>query len=358
MKIGIITQPLYANYGGILQNYALQQVLKKMGHSPITLDYMPSLSFGRYILYVGKNLLFSLSPVKRRPIKPYKHFLERPTSIDSFVRHHIDLTKTISRYSKRLLRKNKIDALIVGSDQVWRYSYNSHYIKDMYLWFANDYPCRKITYAASFGVERWDYPDSVSQEIRKQAKVFDSVSVRERSGVEICCNHLGVDASLVLDPTLLLNVSDYDRFCTAPVPAEEPFLVAYLLDMNKEKAGLIENVANKKGLLVKYLTVSASSCSIEEWLSTIRRAAFVITDSYHGSLFSILFEKQFLTIINKKRGADRFNTLFENLGLQDRLLDSATLLPDSEKRIDYSVGKQKLEQFRNMSLSYLATALS
>ncbi len=358
MKIGIITQPLYANYGGILQNYALQQVLKKMGHSPITLDYMPSLSFGRYILYVGKNLLFSLSPVKRRPIKPYKHFLERPTSIDSFVRHHIDLTKTISRYSKRLLRKNKIDALIVGSDQVWRYSYNSHYIKDMYLWFANDYPCRKITYAASFGVERWDYPDSVSQEIRKQAKIFDFVTVRERSGVEICRNHLGVDAALVLDPTLLLNVSDYDRFCTAPDPAEEPFLVAYLLDMNKEKAELIENVANKKGLLVKYLTVSASSCSIEEWLSTIRRAAFVITDSYHGSLFSILFEKQFLTIINKKRGADRFNTLFESLGLQDRLLDSATLLPNSEKRIDFSVGKQKLEQFRNMSLSYLATALS
>lgn len=358
MRIGIVTQPLYANYGGILQNYALQQVLKQMGHDPVTLDYMPSLSFGRYILYAGKGLLCALSTSKRHPIKPYHHFLQRPANIDLFIRSNINLTKTVPEYSRRLLEKNGIEALIVGSDQVWRYSYNSHYLEDMYLAFAKDYPCRKIAYAASFGVEKWDYPDAKALEARALIKQFNAVSVREISSAVLIKDNLGTEADVVLDPTLLLEAGDYERFISKPDPSDAPYLAAYILDDNEEKNSYIEALAKAMNLSVKSMTVSASGCSIEEWLSTIKNAELVITDSYHGSLFSILFGKQFQTFVNKERGADRFYSLFGQLGLQDRLLESPTLPLASQSVIDYSTVSLKLQNLRERSLSYLESALS
>lgn len=344
MKIGIVTQPLYANYGGILQNYALQQVLKQMGHDPVTLDYMPSLSFGRYILYAGKGLLCALSPSKRHPIKPYHHFLQRPANIDSFVRSNINLTRTVPEYSRRLLEKNGIEALIVGSDQVWRYSYNSHYLEDMYLAFAKDYPCRKIAYAASFGVEKWDYPEVKLLEIKDLIKQFHSVSVRENSAALMCEENLDVKARVVLDPTLLLDASDYECFCARPELNSAPYLVAYVLDKNEEKDALISTTAKERCLRIKEMTVSENGNSIEEWLTTIKNADYVITDSYHGCLFSLLFNKQFRVLINKERGEDRFLTLFERLGLKD-------------SGLDYGLITSRLDVLRKQSIKFLSENL-
>lgn len=311
MRVGIITQPLYANYGGILQNYALQHVLKKMGHTPVTLDYMPSLSFGRYLLYAGKGALCALLPSRRHPIKPYHHFLQRPSDIASFVDNSISVTKTISHYSKGILKKYGIEAIIVGSDQVWRYSYNSHYIEDMYLAFAQDYPCRKLAYGASFGKESWDYPDVRTKEAKELIRQFDAVSVRENSGVVLCKDNLGIDAQVVLDPTLLLDATDYEKFCSKPDDNSVPYIAAYILDKTEEKDTFVAEKRKELGLEVKEMTVSEFGQSIEDWLSTIRNAEFVITDSYHGCLFSIVFGKPFKVFINNERGADRFHTVFD-----------------------------------------------
>lgn len=340
MKVGIVTQPLYANYGGILQNYALQQVLKKMGNEPVTLDYMPSLSFGRYILYAGKGMLCALSSSKRHPIKPYRHFLKRPSEIESFVRLNINLTKTVEDYSKRLLEKNGIEAIIVGSDQVWRYSYNANYLEDMFLAFAKDYSCKKIAYGASFGVEKWDYPEAKTVEAKQLISQFDAVSVREDSAASLCKTNLGVDAQVVLDPTLLLEASEYEKFCIKP-NSDKNYIAAYVLDMNEGKESFIKAVAEAQGLEVKEMTVSDNGSSIEEWLSTIKYAEYVITDSYHGCLFSILFEKQFKVFVNKERGADRFTTLFDRLGIH-------------EGGIDYKMVFPRLNHYREQSLRYIS----
>ena len=344
MKVGIVTQPLYANYGGILQNYALQQVLKKMGHEPVTLDYMPSLSFGRYILYVGKGVLCAFSPSKRHPIKPYRHFLKRPYVIDSFVKENIHLTKTVPDYTRRLLKRNEIEAIVVGSDQVWRYSYNSHYIEDMYLAFAQDYPCKKIVYGASFGVDRWDYPEVKAKEAEELIKRFDAVSVREDSSAFLCNENLGVEAQVVLDPTLLLESSEYERFCLKTSLLRKPYIAAYILDKNEEKEAFIQTTAKAQRLAVKEMTVSDSGISIEAWLSTIKDAEYVITDSYHGCLFSILFEKQFKVFVNKERGADRFTTLFGRLGIIDGC-------------IDYNKVTDRLKGYREQSIRFLSDNL-
>lgn len=311
MRVGIVTQPLYANYGGILQNYALQQVLKKMGHTPVTLDYMPSLSFGRYLLYAGKGALCALSPSRRHPIKPYHHFLQRPSDIASFVEKNISVTKTISHYSKGILKKYGIEAIIVGSDQVWRYAYNSHYLEDMYLAFAKDYLCRKLAYGASFGKESWDYPDARTKEAKELIKQFDAVSVRENSGAVLCKDNLGIDAQVVVDPTLLLDTVDYEKFCSKPDAQSTPYIAAYILDKNEEKDAFVAEKREELGLEVREMTVSESGLSIENWLSTIRNAEYVITDSYHGCLFSIIFGKPFKVFINEERGADRFHTVFD-----------------------------------------------
>lgn len=344
MKVGIITQPLYSNYGGILQNYALQQVLKKMGHIPVTLDYLPSLSIGRYFYHLGKGIVHSLSHNHRYQIKPYSKFIIRPPEIEAFIKKEIDLTKTIKGYSKELLEKNGIEAVVVGSDQVWRYAYNYHYLDDMYLAFAKDFKCVKLAYAASFGVEKWDYPELKTTVARELINLFKAISVREDTAINLCREYLGVEPKVVLDPTLLLNASDYEKFCTEPNPSEPPYLAAYVLDKSDNKTDYLDSVARAKGLAIKEMTVSNYGCSIEEWLSSIKNASYVITDSYHGTIFSILFRKQFHTFINKERGADRFITLFERLGISDG-------------DIDYDKVETDLNQCRERSLAFISDNL-
>lgn len=357
MVTGIITQPLYANYGGILQNYALQQVLKEMGHSPVTLDYLPSLAFGRYLLYVGKWVLLAPFPRWSHPLKPYRHFLDRQPEIAAFVKDNIVTTRKLTRYSAAALRKHEIKALVVGSDQVWRYAYNAQCIEDMYLGFAQDFPCLKLAYGASFGVDQWDYPETVTNGIKELVKRFDAISVRENAAIGLCQEHLGVDARLVLDPTLLLPASEYAKFCPEPVPDSAPYLAAYILDINEEKRNYIAAFAAANGLAIKDMTVSDKGVSIEEWLSTIKHAEFVITDSYHGSLFSIIFQKQFQTILNKERGADRFLTVFDKLGLTSRLSSGVPTAPEVVDSIDYAPVFSKLNRLREESISFLRNSL-
>lgn len=358
MRIGIVTHPLFFNYGGILQNYALQQVLIRMGHTPITLDYMSSLTFKKYLRLTGKRLVSAPFLSKLSSIKPYRPFVERAPQIESFVQNNIVLSRTFSKYTKQLLEENQIDAIIVGSDQVWRYSYSYHYLEDMFLDFARDYSCLKITYAASFGVDIWDYPVDRANNVKELVKQFNAVSIREDSGVVLCRKELGIDAVTALDPTLLLYSTDYERFCAELDPEEEPFLTAYVLDMTEEKYSYIDAVAKVRGLKVKILVASETGASIEEWLSSIKNAEFVITDSYHGSIFSLIFKKQFQTFINRGRGQDRFTTLFRRLDLMNRLIDPPFSLLAEDDVIDYSAVSLRLRNLREESLAFLGSSLS
>ncbi len=352
MRVGIITQPLYTNYGGILQNYALQQVLKKMGHTPITLDYLPTLTPSRYALSIGKGLFCSFPPHW-----PNRFWKRRP-EIESFIQSNISVSKTFSHYSKDILKEYGIDAVIVGSDQVWRYSYNWHYIEDMFLAFAADYPCKKIAYAASFGIDEWDYPQNKYLAVKGLVDHFTAISVREDSGVRLCKDYLAVNAAVVLDPTLLLDASVYERFCKAPEPSSKPYLAAYILDINAEKKQYIEAIAQTKDLEIKDMTVADKGISIEEWLTIIRNAEFVITDSYHGSLFSIIFDKQFQTIVNRERGANRFLTVFNKLGISDRLIYSLPDKPKDTGQFDPRYVKKKLDSLINDSSNFLHSSLN
>ncbi len=356
MKIGIVTQPLIANYGGYLQAWALQEQLRKMGHEPQTIDYLPKpISWFPLLCSWGKTVVLRCLCKKRVFAKrqPY----ERIDVFKRFVQKNMVLTKCIHGYKGILINQYNFDAVIVGSDQVWRPTYNA-YLQDMFLSFVKTNKVRKIAYAASFGVDKWELTPELTNECALLAKKLDAISVRERSGITLCKNYLDVDAIEVLDPTLLHTAEDYERLC-ADIPKETSlFLASYVLDLTPEKQTFIENLAKQKGIKVRMFSAhNEASLSIEEWLSVYRDAAYVVTDSFHGTVFSILFHKPFLSIVNVERGASRFNSLLSKFGLLNCLITSINQEIASNE-ILWDEIDAILETLRADATTFLTTALS
>lgn len=351
MRIAIITLPLDTNYGAILQNYALQKVLSGMGHEPWTVDYnnpswMAWLNIAWRVVahkILGHKATFPFTPlqIKRR---------EMP--LRRFVNEKISMTKPRTRFIEGcVVKRYDVQALVAGSDQVWRPEYNSK-VERCFLDFAADWNVRRIAYAASFGTDKWESSDKVLRVCSTLAKKFDGISVRENSGVGLCKKYLGVDAVHVLDPTLLLGKEDYCKLCES-IPMREAFVFAYILDESSEKIDAIRIFAQKKGL--PYFVKSADSKvqpddTVELWLSYFRDAAFVITDSFHGMAFSINFNKDFYVYANAHRGNSRFESLLGVVGLEGRMIES---LPEIEDAIVWSEVNLKLEVERKRSLEWL-----
>lgn len=337
MNISIVTQALLDNYGGLLQNFALQRVLKSFGHSPKTIDYRPLTNFySEFPRVFGSWLktvyLFVFKGV-RRDFARFRQPKKRNSIFDSFVSKWIDVSAQISQYSDDLLKNEKCDAIIVGSDQVWRPKMN-YCIEDMYLKFAKDIPARRIAYAASFGVDEWEYTVKQTKECSALAKMFNAISVREESGVGLCKKNLDVDATWVLDPTLLLKKEDYMQICKHVPVSSKSYIAAYVLNMNESIHKLCEQTAAEKGLELKFFSADAqASLSVPEWLAMFRDASYVVTDSFHGTVFSIILGKEFKCFYNENRGKARFESLL-NL---------------------YNSGK--LEKMRKFSLNWLKHAL-
>lgn len=357
MRIGIVTQPLEMNYGGILQNWALQQVLKRMGHEPITID-----AYQRYsTLHFTFNWL--RVAVKRLLGKKIKYPTRycgalRNELMGQFIEHRIDKTQVMWDYKRSLVNKYDLDALVVGSDQVWRVAYNGDHIEDMYLQFAQGLPLKRVAYGASFGVDDWDYTESQTATCAALAQQMDAISVRETSGVKLCHDYLGIDAVRVLDPTMLLTADDYNEIINKDWDAREPYLAVYCLDITPAKEAFFNQVAEKHGLNVRYFSAGwKSQLSVEQWLAMIKNATMVVTDSFHGTVFSILFEREFYTLSNPSRGITRMTDFLKSLGLEHRQLSDTAPVEPSEQDIDWQVVQQRVSSDRQVSMAFLTTAL-
>src|SRR5690554_6820936 len=209
MKIGIITHPVIYNYGGILQNYALQQVLKDMGHEVYTIDRLPKTKLIIKILSVGKRALLKLTgkKVKLRSWQTQKESDIINKNTRGFVKKYIQTTSSIFTDTeiKKIHKKYDFDAYIVGSDQVWRRN-DAHGNNDEFLAFLkNNNQVKKIAYSASFGVSEWEFNGEETKRFQKLAKLYDAISVRENAGLELCKNYLNEEAQHLVDPTMLLT---------------------------------------------------------------------------------------------------------------------------------------------------------
>lgn len=358
MRIGILTQPLGQNYGGILQNFALQIVLKRMGHDPITLR-VGKQSVLRWLFSCCKSIIRLLACKGWAVYKSPMHMNYRLSGMERFIKKHMNVTPTCFWYSARLVRKNNIELLLVGSDQTWRPLYN-RCIEDLFGNFIADYPLPRVTYAASFGTSKWEYTDKQTRRCSELIKQFRAVSVREYSGVDLCRDHLGYDcAQWVLDPTLLLCRKDYEGLCTGE-PRREPMLFAYILDLSPEKQAFCEHLARRMNLPLHLVTAHASitptDCP-ERWVAAFRDAAFVLTDSFHGTAFSLIFHVPFFAFYNATRGNARFDSLIRQFGIASRVLTDFKSLPTSIPPMDWESIDNQRNAYRKTSLNFLQTNL-
>lgn len=358
MRIGIITLPLHNNYGGILQNYALQQVLKRLGHDPITIDYLPQMKLWRYCLSSFKSLVLYLFPEHRRPFTSRRAV--RKPAMEKFLVRNIECTRTVENYSPVLLKEYDIEGLVVGSDQVWRPRYNYN-LEDKFLSFARDIDIPKIAYAASFGVDAMEFNKLQLKRCVSLVRQFNGVSVREMSAVGLCETFFRVKAECVLDPTLILNAEDYMQICTEISKNRERTLVCYILDLTPKQRSYIDDFARKLRLTPKIIcTDGDTSLSPKEWVAAFRDAEYIVTNSFHGTIFSIIFRKPFVTIVNNKRGADRFVSLLDLFQLKSRLINSMSELSEELYAIpiDWCKTESAMAIAREKSIKFLLKAFN
>lgn len=371
MKIGILTLPLLTNYGGILQAYALQTILERMGHEVIVID-----DKSRFILKVKqKPYVYAKRFIKKyilkENIRVFSEQYHRHTySIigqytQSFISEYIHKLE-ISNLS--ILQKKNLDIIIVGSDQVWRPSYNAPIAK-AYLNFAKSWKIKRIAYAASFGTDEWEYTPKQTKCCMKLLHQFSAISVREESGIRLCHEHFRSEAKHVLDPTFLLNCNDYIQLIKrANIHDSKGELFCYILDETENKDLLIEQVSKKLALTPFYtknkkifsesLITEKIVPPVEQWLLGFQKAKFVVTDSFHGCVFSILFNKPFIVYGNAERGMARFDSLLSLFELQDRFVSSFEEYKQKEfKAIDWSNVNQILDQKRKESIYFLESNL-
>lgn len=370
MKIGIVTLPLHSNYGGILQAYALKKSLEELGHQAILLDHASCIPKRlpikvRYLVYLKR---FFVKVFLRKDIIVCKDkydrskYLDRLSEINKFVSTYIQ-ANSYNIGSKQL---PKFDAIVVGSDQVWRTAY-ANPIEKFFLDFLDGVQdIRKVVYAASFGVDNWDYTPLQTANCARLAKQFDSISVREDSGIDLCRKYLGVTAVQVLDPTMLLDKEDYLQIVeTEQIPKSKGNLFTYILDENNQKQDYIQKVASKLGLTP--FSVLPTDTEINDgkkflgvpvWLRAFEDAEFVVTDSFHGCVFSIIFNKPFIAIKNEDRGLDRFLSLFRLFNLEDRLVDLQELsLECLPHNIDWNRVNITRETMKKESMIFLSKNL-
>lgn len=367
MKVAILSLPLHTNYGGILQAYALQTVLEQLGHEVVLLEQEKQPEKLRlkkllrlYIKRIIKNL------IGRKCFIFYERRKEKEYPIISQYTQ-----KFISKYIHRKilsfehLTENDFDAIIVGSDQIWRPCMFPN-IENAYLKFAIDWDIKRVAYAASLGVDYWEYTPEQTKNCGYLIQKFDAISVRENSSIDLLKKYFNVNACHVLDPTLLLTAKDYLNICI-DVSESKGTLLTYILDEATSKSKLVKKIAREKGLKPYSVTAKAGNvkCPIEEriypsveaWLKGFHDAKFVVTDSFHACVFSILFKKQFVVYGNRGRGMARFYSLLQSLDLEDRLI---TDLSQYKKLadIDYDRVYVQLAQLKKRSFSYLEHALA
>ena len=363
MRIGILTLPLHTNYGGILQAYALQTVLERMGHEVVHIEeerkkiklpfYKIPLVYLKRLFCMLKNggkgrLLVEQYQNKVYPIVgQYTH---------AFIKKYISLKK-VSSFS--LLSSKDFDCLIVGSDQIWKPSYFKN-IEDAFLKFAIDWNVERIAYAPSLGASTWNYTKKQTEKCKQLIKKFDIITVRENDSIELLKNNLGVTAQWVIDPTLLLQKEDYENLIKE-TPRSKGNLLVYLLDVTLAKKTFVNRVANERKLIPFYVSANPENYNldvedriqppVEQWLRGFEDAELVITDSFHACVFSVIFHKPFIVLGNNKRGQGRFLSLFDIVNL------NGLILSDINNYSDIYVNRlnnyKSLDRHRKLSLDIL-----
>ncbi len=352
-KIGILTLPLSSNYGGILQCFALVYTINSIGYQAEYINRRWN-SKNSSLFYKFKRLLF-------RKLILYK--------FAKFIDRYIPKTSILSSQEQMLKLNDKgYAAFIVGSDQVWRLRYVLGAGYNFFLDFVTKKTIKKIAYAASFGIKGWDDPNPTVNipVVKRLLSNFNRISVRENSAIDLCKSYFNVESQLVLDPTLLLSANDYIRIFKLKKRTKR-YIATYILDESEQSNRIIKEYATKYKLSV----ISASSANkminklpcilqpvfkrnIVSWLNIIKNAEYVITDSFHGTVFSLIFHKKIICIENSHRGNTRIQSLINVvLGILPHSINNIYYLDE----VDYLMVDNNIDQLRKESIRFIKSSL-
>lgn len=327
------------NFGALMVAYSMEQIVLQMGFSPLTV-----------------NLKF---PGKENP------------QFAAFKKQHLHLSKRYNtRYlyfynSLRSLNK-KCDIFVVGSDQVWRNWWgNQAFFEKFFLDFADEKK-NLIAYGASFGISKFQWDAVVQSRLKCLLSSFSAVSVRELDGIKICKNIFNLYAQVVLDPTLLLTKEQYEDLIeeSDKVRVDKDYVFSMIFPEENNTAQLyvkLQEFAIKNGWTIKDCFNQENPIrTISEWLYTLSHSKFNIVDSYHGLIFSIIFQKEFICLINNEGGASRFTSILKLLGIDGRLFHNVNEVPWDKilnTAIDYESVNKRLEALSSKSRVFLQNAL-
>ncbi|MEG2081169.1 MAG: polysaccharide pyruvyl transferase family protein, partial [Oscillospiraceae bacterium] len=306
-KIGTITFHWATNYGAIMQAYALQKYLKSIGKETEIIDYLP----------LSVNTIQKTNKLINREFS----FFLKERKLNEFRKNELVLSKRRYKSNKSLFKCAKdYDAIICGSDQIWNESFTTTAERkttlSYFLNFADN--VKKIAYAVSFGTDKLS--EKMKSIITPELEKFTKIGVRENTGKEILSD-LNINSDVVLDPTLLLSQDDYNKLLENKTMPKTQKVFSYIIHNNQTTAVKISNYLKtkfKEDANDNYYDVN---CGLYEWLYYIKNAEIVATNSFHGVVFSIIFNTPFIVVPVENSGMnDRVVTLLSSLGLEDRIV--------------------------------------
>lgn len=350
MRIALLNLPFDNNYGGNLQRYALTKVLQSLGHDVTYLFVKFDIKNPPFYIQVYKSFVYLYRCVVggkkwdwKSVVTPRQLYDRKCKSANIFVDQNICHTEPIYNV-KDLLKHLDYDVFIVGSDQVWRKTIANNYLPTMFFDYLPD-RIKRIAYSVSLGSDNNELTDEEIHFYRSLYSKFSAVSVRELSALDLLRMYQweSPNAICTLDPTLLLDKQDYiDLIKAADTTPSEGDMFCYILDPSKEKEDYIQTLIKKNKQKPYYFGINTKySLSIEQWLRSFWDAKLIVTDSFHGFVFSIIFNKPFYLFRNDFRGNARFDSMSNLLGInlncteQDWTLINKNRAREIKKSLDY-----------------------
>lgn len=384
-KVGIATYVRTDNYGAELQGYALQRKLNLLGFDAEVLDIdkveidaatFREMAFAAIIKRLRQNpingflsvfkIAFRMLGRRKMTEKERNRKDRREKAFAEFWENGIKHTEYIP-LDKLSEAAEKYDALIAGSDQIWNYTRTS-YLDPYFLSFAAENTV-KLSYAASFSVSH--IPVSRKEKYQKLINNIDHISVRERAGVNIVKQLTGRDAELVVDPTLLLDKKEWLKISSDRIKFDQPYILTYSLNSSNGYWEVVKGYAKKYGLKIVNLRhdfddqkipdnqVDIFDAGPREFVYLLANARMVITNSFHGTIFSINFGVPFLSVINRiSETNSRILSVLEELNLQDRLMYDDKIDLDRSVSVDFTKSTETLEVKKGRSLEFLIKYLN
>ncbi len=346
MNIGILTFHWGTNYGGVLQAFALQKYLEKLGHGVFIINYAPY-TFRDNFIFCFKSKRPTVIFANLKQYFKERHFVR-------FRKKHLKTSQRFYNLEELVNNPPQMDAYIAGSDQIWNPYIIDNYGKPYFLGFGNK-QIKRIAYAASFGCDK--YPKNKEKQLKELLRNFDAISHREKTGEQILSKIKITNSILLPDPTLLLEMSDYYSLIKKLNYKKVDYFFYILQDNQTVIQSILSKTRKENKFVIANTSIKYFFSGIEQWLNYIISSKFIITNSFHGIVFSIIFKKQFVAIPieGKLEGMnDRINTLLYDFDLESRIIEDITQVETILKtEINWEKVGNKTKELQDKAFKFL-----